>query len=91
MSRVCFQGGHNPWGSRDAKIAFEAASQLTSLTLMNYLPTEGMVVNCRSQVVGENKDLPVTLEPLKKMFVELPLGLVLHIESLVGGREKKLH
>lgn len=58
MSRVCFQGGHKPRGSRDAEITFEAASQLTSLTLLNFLPTEGMVVNCRSQVVGSKKISP---------------------------------
>ena len=92
MSRVCFQGGHKPRGSRDAEITFEAASQLTSLTLLNFLPTEGMVVNCvEAKLWGARKYLPVTLEPLRKMFVELPLGLVLHIDSLVGGREKKLH
>lgn len=51
-------GRHNPRGSGDAEMAFEAASQLTSLTLVNYLPTEGMVVNCRSRVAGSKKISP---------------------------------
>ena len=55
---IFFKEGHKPRGSRDAEITFEAASQLTSLTLLNFLPTEGMVVNCRSQVVGSKKISP---------------------------------